>query len=104
MDKHIFLSQFKVSEEELAQLCHQAGVKTLYIFGSALRLPFNKGASDLDFLVEFNNPTFDGFFDFLEDLKSLFKYENIDLITIGSLKNRVIKEEIFTSMKALYAA
>ena len=37
-------------------------------------------------------------------LKTLFSYQNIDLVTLGSLKNPFIKEEIFSSREMIYAA
>ena len=104
MKKTDFLNQFQVSEKDLEQLCQRAGVKTLYIFGSILSPEFSPGKSDLDFLVEFDSPSFDGFFDFHENLKDLFNYENIDLVTIGSLKNKIIRETIISSRETLYAA
>ena len=104
MGKNDFLNQFQVSENELVQFCNQKGVKALYIFGSVLGPRFHAGKSDLDFLVEFNNPSFDAFFELLENLKVLFKYENIDLVTVDSLKNRVIRNQVLASRKVLYAA
>ncbi len=104
MKKTDFLNQFQVSERDLKQLCQKAGVKALYIFGSVLTPEFSLGKSDLDFLVEFDTPSFDGFFDFHKNLKDLFGYENIDLVTTGSLKNRIIRETIISSRETLYAA
>ncbi|HEY8271124.1 MAG TPA: nucleotidyltransferase domain-containing protein [Pseudobdellovibrionaceae bacterium] len=102
--KKRILSQFQVSEEDLIKLCQAMGVKSLAIFGSALQGNFKPGQSDIDFLVEFELVSIDCFFDFLEGLKRLFHYTDIDLVTRGSLKNQVIREEILSSKKDLYAA
>ncbi len=104
MGKNDFLNQFQVSESDLIRFCNQTGVKALYIFGSVLGPRFSAGKSDLDFLVEFNEPSFDAFFELLENLKALFKYENIDLITVDSLKNKVIRNQVLASREVLYAA
>lgn len=103
-DRDNFLKKFKVAEADLQKLCQQIGVTELYIFGSALEPRFVHGESDLDFLVDFNETTFDAFFDLQEGLKTLFNYQNIDLVTLGSLKNPFIKEEIFSSREMIYAA
>lgn len=59
------------------------GVKKIGLFGSFARGE-QKDNSDIDFLVEFENPNFDDFMDlsfFLEDLFS----RKVELITNGSL-------------------
>jgi|GEM_PF-1615309 len=99
-----FLVKFDVSEGELQALCLKTGVRNLYIFGSSLSPSFTRGTSDLDFLVDFNKATIDAFCELQEGLKALFKYEDIDLVTIGSLKNPFIKDEILSSRKMIYAA
>lgn len=80
------------------------GVKSLAVFGSVIQCEFHSGQSDIDFLVEFESLSVDKFFDFLEGLKKIFQYDNIDLVTIGSLKNKIIREEILSSKEDLYAA
>jgi predicted nucleotidyltransferase len=105
---HIFkqkiLSQFNVNEDDLIRLCLKMGVKSLAVFGSVTQGEFKVGQSDIDFLVEFESISADRFFDFLDDLKILFQYENIDLVTFGSLKNQVIRQSILSSQENIYAA
>lgn len=55
------------------------GVKRLGLFGSCVRGEF-KGGSDLDFLVEFDKPTFKNFMGLSFLLEDLFKTK-VDLIT-----------------------
>ena len=104
MDKSCVLDQFKVSDVEFIQLCKKFKVRTVYVFGSVLGPEFKMGKSDLDFLVDFHHLSYDVFFDFLESLKEMFDYKNVDLITTGALKNKIIREEIMSSRKLLYAS
>jgi hypothetical protein len=62
-------------QEALEALCVRFGVESLYIFGSAVRDALTE-ESDLDFLVEFDNPVIPGYLDryfgLLEGLEELF--------------------------------
>lgn len=98
------LQQFKVNESDLKKLCDQMQVRTLSVFGSVTQNEFKSGQSDIDFLVEFETISIDRFFDFLDGLKKIFHYENIDLVTVASLKNHVIREEVLSSQEKIYAA
>jgi len=102
--KSTFLSQFSVKQNDLEQLCRKHGVKSLAVFGSVTGNSFKSGKSDIDFLVEFDSVSTDKFFDFLDGLKNLFHYENIDLVTVASLKNKIIRNEILSSQERIYAA
>ncbi len=102
--KKKILSDFQVNEEDLRKLCRELGVKSLAIFGSVIQGEFKPGQSDIDFLVEFESVSLDGFFDFLDGLKKLFHYDDIDLVTTDSLKNHVIRREVLLSKEDLYAA
>lgn len=102
--KDQILERFNVNESEFQKLCTTYGVINLALFGSVLTSEFKPGQSDLDFLVEMERVSFDSYFGLLERLKQLFQYENIDLITVGSLKNKVIRQEVENSKEVLYAA
>ena len=70
-------------------------VKRIGIFGSYGK-ENQKRRSDIDFVVEFEQPTFDNFMDLLFWLKELFKRE-IDLVTYKSLSPHLmpyVKKEI----------
>jgi predicted nucleotidyltransferase len=58
-------------------------VKRIGLFGSFARGEFRK-VSDVDFLVEFKEPTFDNYMDLIFFLEDLFG-RKVDLITHGSL-------------------
>lgn len=100
---HDIYNKFRIDIDSLRELCFRTGVKNLSIFGSILTPLFNNGRSDLDFLVEFEKVTFENYFTLLEGLREIFHYNKIDLITIGALKNRIITNEIKSSMETLYA-
>lgn len=63
------------------------GVRSLGLFGSVVRGEAT-AASDLDFLVEFENPNFDGYMDLLEYLEELFG-RPVDLVLANTIKPRL---------------
>jgi predicted nucleotidyltransferase len=63
------------------------GVRSLGLFGSAARGE-DSTASDLDFLVEFEHPTFDAYMDLKEFLENLFA-RPVDLVLARTLKPRL---------------
>lgn len=64
-------------------ILRQFKVKKIGLFGSFARGEQKKN-SDIDFLVEFHEPTFDNFMDLLFSLEDLFG-RKVELITDGSL-------------------
>jgi predicted nucleotidyltransferase len=73
-------------------------VKNLAIFGSFVKNQQRKN-SDLDFLVEFDNATFDNYMGLWKELKRLF-HRKIDLINKSALKEK-IKPHILKSAEWL---
>jgi uncharacterized protein len=75
------------------------GVKRLGLFGSAARGEATEG-SDLDFLVELENETFDAYMDLKEFLEELFNCP-VDLVLIDAIKPRlreaILGETIYAS-------
>jgi uncharacterized protein len=63
------------------------GVRSLGLFGSAARGDSGK-PSDLDFLVEMENPAFDTYMGLLEFLENLFA-RPVDLVLTNTLKPRL---------------
>jgi predicted nucleotidyltransferase len=78
----------------------------LEIFGSATREDFDPGRSDLDFLVEFQDPDRPGiadrFMGLAEGLEQIFKHK-VDLVTKRSLKNPIFIGSITRSKQVIYA-
>lgn len=93
--------------EAMIDLCREVRVKRLRLFGSALKETFNPADSDIDFLVEFYNDQAAGISDrFLrlaEGLESLFQ-RPVDLLTIRSLKNPVLKQIVESDGQTVYEA
>lgn len=92
---------------ELAELCRRFGVRRLELFGSATREDFDASTSDLDFLVELEPPPglgyADAYFGLREALMRLFGRE-VDLVTLGAVKNPHFLAAIERSRRPLYAA
>ena len=63
------------------------GVRSLGLFGSVARGQAT-AASDIDFLVELENPTFDAYMGLLEFLENLFE-RPADLVLANTLKPRL---------------
>jgi uncharacterized protein len=80
--------------EDHREPIRRLGVRRLGIFGSYARGDESQ-ASDMDFLVEFERPTFDNYFDLKFFLEDLFE-RPVDLVTADAIKPRlrsVILEE-----------
>lgn len=70
-----------------AELLKKQGVRRIGLFGSFAR---NQGRarSDMDFLVEFERPTFDNYMNLAFSLEKLFS-RHIDLVTLDGLSNHI---------------
>ena len=96
-------------KNELIELCKKHHVKTLYVFGSALREDF-KEDSDIDFSVMFDNEMLENpinfgknYWAFLANLKKELKRE-LDLVCEDALKNKYFIKELNSTKQMLYAA
>ncbi len=94
--------------KEIDDICRVHYVRSLHVFGSAVKGNFDSDKSDLDFVVEFNqeiDPMYyaDNFFSLLDALKQLFQ-KDVDLLSYKALKNQIIISEINNSKVQLYAA
>jgi hypothetical protein len=73
------------------------GVRSLGLFGSAARGEAT-ATSDLDFLAEFENPSFDTYMSLLEFLEKLFGHP-VDLVLVNTLKPRlresILRETVY---------
>jgi len=92
---------------EIVALCKKHCVKSISLFGSAAKNEINEH-SDIDFLVEFSDDLqlldyADNYFLLIEGLE-LITGRKIDLLTVKSLKNPLLKGEIYKSKIDLYAA
>jgi|AP95_1055475.scaffolds.fasta_scaffold124478_3 predicted nucleotidyltransferase len=94
--------------EPIEQLCHQYGVATLEVFGSAAREDFDPSQSDVDLIVTFQpgrdlGPWLSHFFGLRDDLQSLLQ-RPVDLVMASALRNPHFVREVNRSRKVLYAA
>lgn len=91
---------------EVAELCRRAGARRLDVFGPAARGEFDPSASDLDFVVEFDElpPAryADAFFALKEGLEALFGLP-VDLVTEASFANPHFRERVYAEKRAVYA-
>jgi predicted nucleotidyltransferase len=86
---------------DMALLCQKHKVKTLYAFGSVLKDTFTD-QSDIDFLVRFAHQEYgQDYLDLKDELEVLFN-RNIDLLTVGQLKNPYFIEEINKTAQVVY--
>ncbi|MBW6456577.1 MAG: nucleotidyltransferase domain-containing protein [Trueperaceae bacterium] len=87
--------------------CERFHVVRLDVFGSAIRDDFEPGRSDFDLLVDFGaispyeKP--DAYFGLLEELRTILDAD-VDLVMVGALKNRYIRDDVNRSKQVLYAA
>ncbi len=93
--------------EDIISLCKKHRVKSLSLFGSAAKNTMQE-ESDIDFLVQFSEDIdvldyADNYFSLLEELENIFQ-RKVDLVSVKSIKNPVLKEEIYSSKVDLYAA
>lgn len=93
--------------DDIINLCKKHEVKTISVFGSAAHNSMT-AESDIDFLVQFTENIdlldyADNYFSFLEGLEQITG-RSIDLVSVNSLRNPVLKEEINRSKIDLYAA
>jgi predicted nucleotidyltransferase len=84
--------------ERNAPILRQHGVRALGLFGSAARGAAREG-SDLDFVVQFENKSFDAYMDLKAFLERLFG-RRVDLVLQDTIKPR-LREAILA--EALHA-
>jgi len=93
--------------DEIITACKEHHVETISLFGSAAKNAMHED-SDIDLLVEFSDDIdvleyADNYFSLLEQLQSILN-KKVDLVSCKSLKNPILKEEIYQSKVDLYAA
>ena len=85
--------------------CQTSGVRRLWVFGSADRGEWREGTSDIDFLVELDptRPLPEQFFGLYRALKDIFGVD-IDLVSVGGVKNPYFRAELEETRVPVYAA
>ena len=93
--------------DTIRQACKHFNVVRLDIFGSALREDFEPNRSDIDLPLDFglmspvDKP--DAYFGLLNELRTILGTQ-VDLVMVGALKNRNIRDDINRTKQQLYAA
>jgi hypothetical protein len=94
------------NREAVRELCQTQRVHGLELFGSATTGDFDPDRSDLDFLVEFQDPDRPGiadrFMGLAEGLERILE-RKVDLVTKRSLKNPVFIGAVNRSKQVVYA-
>ncbi len=93
--------------DEIVTACKNHHVDAIALFGSAAKNAMHED-SDIDLLVEFSNDInvlnyADNYFSLLDQLQEILD-RKVDLVSSRSLKNPVLKEEVYQSKVDLYAA
>lgn len=93
--------------DEIIAHCEKHKVKAISVFGSAARNAMTP-ESDIDFLIQFSEEIdvldyADNYFSLIEGLEQITG-RRIDLVSVNSLRNPVLREEINRSKIDLYAA
>lgn len=106
-DPDTVLARLRLDRDALAALCRANGVRSLAVFGSAVRADFDATRSDLDFVVEIEAPTCvdyaDRYFALRDGLERLAG-RPVDLLTGPSLTNPYLKDDIERTKVVLHAA
>jgi uncharacterized protein len=93
--------------EEIVALCERLGVRRLDVFGSATTSAFDEVSSDVDFLVEFGDPSspsyFDDYFSLKEGLERILG-RPVDLVTRASIENPYFLQRVEATREGLFAA
>jgi predicted nucleotidyltransferase len=95
------------NRKQINRLCEKYHVSRLDLFGSATGDSFDPAASDLDFVVTFEDLPLgqraDAYFGLLEELQKVLG-RPVDLIMESAVENPYFAEELERSKEQLYAA
>jgi predicted nucleotidyltransferase len=98
------MDRLKIYASDIARLCKTHKVKSLYVFGSALKDNFNKD-SDIDMIVDFENIAVedyaDNYFNFKFALQDILD-RPVDLLEEKAIKNPYFKKSINQQRQLLY--
>ena len=97
--------EINVRLKDFAALCLNHKVKNLYAFGSSITDQFDEATSDLDFLVEIDDPDPIGRGENLISLWDNFEeffHRKVDLLTESSIKNPILRNSIDRTKIKIY--
>jgi predicted nucleotidyltransferase len=101
------MGHFNISKQNLEVFCKKWKIKTIYLFGSALRPDFDPKTSDFDIMIEFHSPADWSLFDHFEMQEEfvILAGRAVDLLTKRSVErshNHIRKNEILNTAKVVY--
>lgn len=92
--------------EEITHLCQRYAVRTLAVFGSALREDFDPDRIDIDLAVEFSAsaqcPPARRYLEFKTDLEQLLKCA-VDLVDLSAVPDARLRRIVLRTLSTLYA-
>lgn len=93
--------------DDIIAACKKHHVNAIALFGSAAKNATHED-SDIDFLVEFSEEIdvleyANNYFSLLDQLQEILN-KKVDLLSVKSLKNPVLKKEVYQTKIDLYAA
>ncbi len=98
------MKQLETYASDIARLCVNHKVKSLYAFGSVLTANFNN-ESDIDLIVDFSNIPVedyaDNYFDFKFSLQDILK-RPIDLLEEKAIKNPYFRQSVNQQRQLVY--
>jgi len=93
------------NSNEFLLICKSHDVKTLYAFGSSINTKFMDETSDIDFLIDIDtkDPIKRGenLIDLWDKFEKFFQ-RKVDLLTISSIKNPILRKSIDSSKLLIY--
>ncbi len=93
------------NQTEFANLCREHNVKTMFAFGSSVTGAFDVEKSDIDILVEIEEPDpikkGEKILSIWDKLETFFK-RKVDLLTNLSIKNRILRDSIDSTKVLIY--
>ena len=93
------------NRDEFADLCKNHHVKQIYAFGSSVSGDFDPEKSDIDLLVEIDEPDpiekGEKILSLWDKLETFFK-RKVDLLTNLSIRNKILRDSIDSTKVLIY--
>jgi predicted nucleotidyltransferase len=95
---------FEEYKDKIQRICRKYHAKSLVAFGSAISDEFDD-SSDIDFLLELADAKngLSRYMNIKFELETLFN-RPVDIVMPKAIKNRLIKDYIFSNTRKIYAA
>ncbi len=100
------IDRIKRNRRELSELCERLKIRRLEVFGSAATGEFKPGESDVDFIVEFEEPDAEPgllsrYLMLCEELSRLLGTE-VEIITPQSIRNPYFRRSVDRTRELVY--